>query len=248
MLFAVSAFKGAQIQAADGRVGTAKDFLFDDGSWMIRWMVVDTGSWLPGRKVLIHASAIEPLKLQPPSDTLPMMQVRPNLTLSVRATKRQIEGSPDIREDDGLSRQVELRLCEYYGWDPRGQRGFVGLRATVTPAPGQDALHLRSAEAVIGYHLHATDGDIGHLQNFLADDANWDIRYLIVATANWWPGKHVLLAPYAVQEVDWLGRHVRLNVTRDRVKSSPPWNPVAVFDQNSERNLHRHYGWPGYGW
>ena len=69
MLFAVSSLKGCEIAASDGRIGTVKDVLFDDQTWRVRWMVVDTGQWLPGRKVLIHPSAIAPLEIPEPSET-----------------------------------------------------------------------------------------------------------------------------------------------------------------------------------
>jgi hypothetical protein len=101
---------------------------------------------------------------------------------------------------------------------------------------------------VNGAHVHATNGDIGHVENLLADDANWDIRYLIVATRNWWFGKHVLLSPYAVVKVGWSDGEVWLNVTRDQVKSSPPWDPMKAIERIEEEQLHRHYGWRGYGW
>ena len=78
------------------------------------------------------------------------------------------------------------------------------------------------------------------LRIFLADDVNWHIRYLVIATSNWWAGKHVLFAPYAVQEIDWLERHIRLDVICDQSKSSPPWDPMVMIDQLSEQQLHRH--------
>ena len=114
--------------------------------------------------------------------------------------------------------------------------------------PGDGDPHLRSVVSVNGYHVHATDGELGHVENFLADDANWDIRYLVIATRNWWPGKHVRLAPYAVKEIDWSEERINVNVTRDQVKSSPAWDPLAMTDNIGEQHLHRHFGWPGYGW
>ena len=101
--------------------------------------------------------------------------------------------------------------------------------------------------SVNGYHVHATDGDLGHVENFLVDDANWDIRYLLIATRDWWPGKNVKLAPYAVKDIDWAERHINVNITRDQVKSSPAWDPLAMEDALGEQRYHRHFGWPGYG-
>ena len=268
MLFVISGLKGAAVESSEGPVGTAKDFLFDDETWRIRWMVVDTGTWLPGRKVLVHPSAIAPLDVAPPpGHGLQMMSMR-KLALSVRLTARQIEASPDISEDEPVSKRMENHLYDYYGWDPSWGTSYFGTNAIATPLsrqpfpaassvpevadmethPSDGDPHLRSATAVNGYHIHATDGDIGHVENFLADDVNWDIRYLVIATSNWWPGKHVLLAPYAIQDIDWPERHIRLSVTRDQVKSSPPWDPVAMVDRITEQRLHNHYGWPGYGW
>ena len=120
-------------------------------------------------------------------------------------------------------------------------------RAEDADAPPGDP-HLGSVSDVKGYAVHATDGDLGHVENILADDANWDIRYLIIATRNWLPGKLVQLAPYAVTAIDWPERRVSVNVARDRVRSAPDWDPLAMTDKVAEQSLHRHFGWPGYRW
>ena len=108
--------------------------------------------------------------------------------------------------------------------------------------------HLRDLTSVTGYHIHATDGGICHVENFLLDDANWAIDYLIVDTSNWWIGKHVLISPYAVQNISWADEQIRLKVTREQVKTSPAWDPLDVIEQTYRRRLHTHYGWPGLGW
>ena len=268
MLFAITGLQRCPVDGIDGRVGTVKDFLFDDQSWKIRWMVVDTGYWLSGRQILIQPSAIIPLDLAPSAERgLPMMSWGETLAISIRLTKAQIEASPKAREDEPVTKQMEAQLYDYYGWDPLWGTTYFGPNAIVTSPAGPpifaDAAarqaagmqarsrdgdpHLRSVVAVNGYHVHATDGDIGHVENFLADDANWDIRYLVIATRDWWPGKHVQLAPYAVKEIDWSEDRINVNVTRDQLKSSPSWDPLAMADHIGEESLHRHFGWPGYG-
>ena len=269
MLFAVSGLLGCPVKAGDGHVGSVKDFLFDDRSWKVRWMVVDTGHWLPGRQVLIHPSAIAPLDLALPAKrVLPMMTTGDTLVVSVRLTKEQIEASPDARQDEPVTKQMETDVYDHYGWDPAWGISYFGpsdiaaqlLEPTILSenAARQAAdreshrsegdPHLRSFVSVNGYHVHATDGDLGHVENFLADDVNWDIRYLVIATRDWWPGKHVQLAPFAVKDIDWSEHRINLEVTRDQVKSSPAWDPLALEDQVGEQQLHRHFGWPGYGW
>lgn len=264
MLFAASALKGYAIEATDGRLGTVADLLFDDHTWKVRWMVVDTGKWLSGRKVLVHPSSVTQLDHE--------RQVLP-----VRLTKVQVEESPGISQDEPMSRQMEGSLFNYYGYDPywgpsffgagaigllpysepfaagAGAAGAGAAEAGVAEARRPESVgetgdpHLRSTQAVIGYHMQASDGAIGHLETLLVDEASWGVRYLVVDTKNWWPGKHVLLSPYAAKHIDWSAREVDLDVTRDQVKGSPPWDPAGAIERDYERRLHSHYGWPGYG-
>ncbi len=270
MLNAVSSLKGFDIQAKDGSLGTVSDFLFDDSTWRVRWMVVDTGRWLSGRKVLVHPSAV--------------ISAEYGLRdLNVALTKDQVQNSPEIREDRPVSQQMQSDLYSYYGGDPLwggglfgggmyggsmyGGYGGGGMGAIASPlsAPayfGTAAVreeergepdaeagdpHLRSSAEVTGYHVHATDGDLGHVQDFLIDNASWGVRYLIVNTSNWWVGQHVLISPYAVKGVDWSERYIRLDLTRSKIKASPSWNPSNTIDGEFEQRLHNHYDWPGYG-
>ena len=258
MILVGSALKGFVVEASDGKIGTVSDFLFDDKTWKIRWMVVDTGGWLTGRKVLIHPSAIG----------LPDYVSQ---ALSVKLSRKQIEDSPDILSDAPVSQKMQANLYGYYGWDMLWGGGNYfgfspyGMGAAFEPAPyrgGADlaeaelsgTIHddgdpdLRSVTEIIGYHIQAADGPIGHVENFLVEDATWSIRYLVIDTKNWWPGKHVLMSPYAVQGISWSDRDVTLKVTCDQVKGSPAWDPVALIDEDYERRLHSYYKWPGYGW
>ena len=268
MLFAVTGLQGCPVEATDDPVGTVKDFWFDDQSWKVRWMVVDVGHWAPGRQVLIHPLSIAPLDLSQPSHRgLPMMRGPDTPVVSVRLTKQKVEASPDVREDEPVSEELEANLCDYYECDRSWGTSYFGPNAIATPlspppiffqAPAARETedterhsserdpHLRSVRSVDGYHVHATDGDLGHVENFLADDGNWDIRYLVIATRDWWPGKHVKLSPYAVKKIDSAERHIAVNVTREQIKTSPAWDPLALADPAGEESYHSHFGWPGY--
>lgn len=255
MLVVGSALTGYAIEASDGRIGSVKNFLFDDTNWKIRWLVVDTGHWLSGRQVLVHPSAIG----TPDHE---------RQHLPVKLTKAQIEDSPDIQQDAPVTLQMQEDLYGHYDWDRTWEPTYSGLFPFPSfPPPtayygGSEAReldemrlqasegdpHLRSMTAMSGYHIHAADGSIGHLENFLIDDVAWTVHYLIVDTRNWWPGPHVLIAPYAVQSVDWDDKQIHLNVTRGQVQASPPWDPVKVVERAYQQPLHEHYGWPGYGW
>jgi hypothetical protein len=254
MLLVASALRGYDIEATDGCIGTVSDFLFDDTSWTLRWLVVDNGTWLTERRLLIHPSAIGTTAYE-------------RRALTVALSRAQIEDSPTIRHDQPVSRQMELSLYDYFGASPLWEgAGYFGGGAIASPlssppiygqtpmgSPDGDVLHrnehdphLRSIAEVTGYHIHANDGPIGYVENLMIDDGRWDLRYFIVDTKNFWPGKHVLLSPHAVTEVDWLRHEIRVNLSREMVRTSPDWNPADVFDAEFEKRLHTHYNWPAY--
>ena len=92
--------------------------------------------------------------------------------------------------------------------------------------------------------MHASDGEIGHVDDFLVDDADWSIHYLVVDTTNWWPGKKVLISPKSAREIDWTRELVNLNVDRQRVKDSPAYDASVMVDLAYEQQLLDHYGDP----
>ena len=160
MLWNASAIKGYAVAASDGRLGTVNDFLFDDARWAVRWLVVDTGTWLSGRKVLLPASVLE--HLHPTEHEFP-----------VRLTKQQVKDSPEIDCDRPVSRQMETHVYDYYGRDPYwgtdlyvGGFGYLGgpmmgaypiesrrhQQHIADMHRNDDDPHLRSIEAVTGYH------------------------------------------------------------------------------------------------
>lgn len=243
MLWRTPELIGYGIQAANGSIGSVGDLLFDDESWTVRWAVVDTGTWLPGRQVLLPPSTLG----------------RPDPTLQrfpVDLTRQKVKDSPDAGTDRPVSRRMEADLYGYYGWAPywTAGPGYVppagvggpGLgRAHVPPEPTGDT-HLRSTNEVTGYYIRATDGNIGHAEEFLVEDGSWAIRYMVVDTRNWWPGKAVLIAPQWIREVSWGDRRVFVDLTRQQVKDSPEYDPTVPLHRAYEERLHRHYDRPFY--
>ncbi|MDP2027786.1 PRC-barrel domain-containing protein [Sulfuriferula sp.] len=240
MLRSMNDLEGYAIRATDGTIGHVKDFYFDDQAWIIRYLVVDTGTWLSSRKVLIS-----PIAIGHPDWA--------EKVLPVSITKEQVKNSPDIDTEKPVSRQHEIDYFGYYGypfyWGGAGIWGgglypdmmmpdYVGFESIPhdedREGEGADAAqhqhddpHLRSCKAVMDYHIEATDGDIGHVQGMLVDEETWAIQYLIVNTSNWWLGHQVLIAPQWIQDVSWSDATVSLNLTRQAVKEAPLYNPAA---------------------
>ena len=263
MLRSVKDMKDYAIRATDGTIGHVKDLYFDDEAWVVRYLVVNTGTWLSNRKVLISPFAIG----------------HPDWaekTLPVSITKEQVKRSPSIDTDKPVSRQHEIEQLGYYGYpnywggsglwgagaypgammtgvgygNPPGQYGRAQPGSALAAAEAQqhehDDPHLRSCEEVSKYRIQATDGEIGHVQGLLIDEDTWAIRYIIVNTSNWWLGHEVLVAPQWIQNVSWPANTVSVNLTRQAVKAAPPYDSGAQLDREQEAGIYDHYGRPGY--
>ncbi len=111
--------------------------------------------------------------------------------------------------------------------------------------PGRrDDSHLRSTREVTGYHIHATDGEIGHVEDFIVDDETWAVRYVVVGTRNWLPGKKVILSPRWIKRVEWADSSLYFDLTRESVKNSPEFDPSKADNRDYEAYLYDHYGRP----
>ncbi len=235
------------IAALDSDMGKVDDFYFDDEKWTIRYIVVATGLILSGRKVLIS-----PLALRHPAWS--------PLHINVNLTCEQVDRSPSIDLDKPVSRQHEAEHHNHYGfsryWEGDGVWGSCPTPKALAEATRTESksaaenstsgTHLRSTREVIGYHIQATDGEIGHLEDFLFDGETWEIRYAIIDTKNWWPGKKVLLRPQWINRVSWADREIDVNISREIIRKSPPWNADRPVSRGYELRLHKHYGYAPY--
>jgi uncharacterized protein YrrD len=254
MLRRVEDIYGFDIEATDGDAGTVRDLYFDDESWTVRYLVVDTGGWLAGREVLISPVAVIEGRWE-------------DGVLEVGLTKSEVEQSPHIDLDKPVSRQQIVDLHEYYGWP--GYWGGSMTMGTATPGvypmiiAGADQVeedmkeegatekyrgdpHLRSARVVSGYDIHAVDGEIGHVEDFFVNDMDWVIRYLLVDTRDWLPGREVLISPEWIERVDWPEVAVHVALTKSQIETSPEYDPEEMPEREYEARLHEHYESRGY--
>ncbi|MFP4105613.1 MAG: PRC-barrel domain-containing protein [Phycisphaerae bacterium] len=243
MLRKVKKILGYGVLAKDGdEVGEVQDFLFDDESWTVRYMVVDTGEWLPGRQVLLSPESFGSLDAD-------------NKKMHVELTRKSIEESPGVEQDQPVSRQKEAELSEYFGWSPYWGSLSAAPVVYLPQAANQEKRseaekeaqkgdpNLRSAKEVEGYRIDANDGEIGHVEDFVLEDTDWGIRYLIVDTRNWWPGKKVLVAPVWAEDIHWSDARVKVNLVRDTIKQAPEFDPDEDITKEYETALQEHYGW-----
>ena len=208
MLRSTKQIYGDKLGASDGEIGHVKDFYFDDQNWAIRYLVVDTGSWLPGRQVLLSPYSLGRLD-------------QAEKVLRVNLTRKQIEDSPSIDLHKPVSRQYEEEYYRYFGWPYYwqgdalwGMSGFPILDLPATLAESESAAasappteraeaHLRSTQAVNGYHLRTGSETIGHVCDFMMNTESWAIGQLVVKTGHRLSGKEILIETKNVDRISY---------------------------------------------
>lgn len=220
---------GHKLTASDGSIGHVKDFYFDDETWVIRYLVADTGSWLTGRQVLLSPHAFGRVDQN-------------EKTFAVNLTRKQIEGSPSIEQHKPVSRQYEIAYYQYYGWPAYWNGGsiwgFGGFPVVMPPSKDQieaqqvphhrDDKHLRSAKAVAGYALYASDGDIGSVSDFMIDEKSWAVRELAVEAGHWYSGKEILIPTTAVARISYEESKVFVKLTKAAIQQTADHNVVKT--------------------
>jgi len=242
MLRSVKQLYGVKLGETDAGIGHVKDFYFDDQSWVIRYVIADTASWLAGRLVLISPHAFG--NFHTDGDCLP-----------VNLSRHQIENSPSIDCQKPVSRQYEEEYFRYYGWpaywDAGGMWGVAGLPVAPQPQLMPDKVanlgsrsregddpHLRSTQSLTGYHIQATDGAIGHVTDFIMDDRTWSICHLVVETGHWFSGREIVICPDQIDSISYDQSKVLVNVTMQTIKAAHEYHaPPPGLSSHVAQNL-----------
>jgi hypothetical protein len=242
----INSLIGYTMQATDGEIGEVREFYFDDQSWTVRYLIVKTGFWLFGRKVLISPQALQPTDWD-------------NREFPVNLSKEQIRHSPDIDTDEPVSRQQEELLHAYYPWQGYWVGGLYGVGAwgimSTAPVrnetqdwrtehrPGGDT-HLRSTERVTGYRILANDGEFGKVINYIVDDTSWEILFLVIKLGTMTNPKRVIISTKWIKEVRWSDSSILVDVSIDKVNASPVYDETTYVDSPYEQLIFDHFGKP----
>lgn len=250
MLLSIKQLTGYTASARDENIGKIDDFYFDDRTWIVRYLIVDTGKWLPGRRVLVSPVSVGEADWE-------------KSQIAMKLTKKQIEESPAINEDRPVSRQHELELIDYYQWpnywDTMGMSipdtNIIMAQAADQARKSRESEqnqsqnnpHLRSSSEVTGYFVRASNGEIGHIEDFIVEEKSWIIRYAVVDTKNWLPwGKKVLVSPSWIERINYLDREVQIDLSRELIENSPEFDAAEPINRKYEVQLYDFYGRPHY--
>lgn len=246
MLRSLKNLEDYKVTATDGDIGKVSGFYFDDRHWTIRYLVADTGGFWDGPERVL----ISPISFREADWATKKFHLA--------LTREKIKNSPGLHKDLPLSRLDEQNFSKYYNWPYYwGYGGIWGdwstpgvLASQKWSEPAEDKLdenpHLRRAEDVIGCVVDGTDKEIGHVQDFIVDETNWAIRYVVVDTRHWWSGKSVILSPHWISRISGKEDKVVVNVSRDVVKNCPEWSPEQPVNRQYESRLFDYYGRPAY--
>ena len=260
MLRSMNDLEDYSMQASDGNIGHLKDLSFDDKAWVVRYLIVDTGTWLHS-----HAVLISPIGIGAPNWG--------EKIIPVSLTKEQIKNAPQYDAQKPITKQNEMEYLDHYHypyywsgsslWSSDiypagfniGSGGFNVSPSVLRPLKRESVdiqselpvpHELHSGSALIGSLVQGRDGDVGQVSDFIVDEQSWAIRYLVVDTGDWWHAHKVLIAPQWIVNVNWLDTEIAINMSRQDVKDAPHFEPEATIGRDLEVGLHEHYGRPGY--
>jgi uncharacterized protein YrrD len=255
MLHRLKEVIGCAITDSAGEVGYIKDIYFDDQTWVLRYYVVQTGTWLNSQEVL----------LSPVSVT---MHDGKQIGFATSLSRQQVKDSPPLASDMPVSRQYEQQLSGYYGWGPywstlayewpsvyaypmAGGLGYYPYSDEVAASQEYGSAMasqresgdpcLRSMKEVRGYGIEATDGKIGHLEDLFLDSDSMRMSHFEVKTRNWLPGKHVVVDIAFVGTINWADEQISLRLSREEVRASPPYDPMMFIDEKYQSAISSYY-------
>lgn len=237
---------GYKIIAKDGELGKVSEFYFDDLTWSIRYLVVETGNWLSEKKVIIPHAALRITDWK-------------SKEFNVNLTMEQVRNSPDFESEKTVSRQHEIELFQYYAFPFYWEDGFYiqgtgmlpiipNMAKKTVKEENESALqlnedpHLRSTNKVRGYNIHTINGEIGHVEDYIVDDKKWNLCFLIVDTHNWLPGRKVLISPHWIDHIDWNESKVYVQLSKESIENSPEFDAGQPIGEDYGKELFIHYG------
>jgi len=222
----INSLLGFSLSAIDGEVGMVEEIYFDDRNWAIRYLVVKTGQWLSGRKVLISPLAFD--RSQWNGRTFPV-----NLTIN------QILNSPDGDTNRPLSLQHTKALNEYYLWQPFMDNGFYAPVHCDQPdltekptinCPSAENFHMRSTRDTRGFRIHAKDGEIGFVSGFIVEDESWKIVYLVVIAKSIFGDQKILISVQDICKIKWTESKIYLDISVKAVEQSRTFDGSKIAD------------------
>lgn len=232
------------LHAVDGEIGTVEALYFDDVNWIVRYLLVNTGDWLAGRRVLISPVAVGEVREDEKS-------------IFIELTRCQLENSPPLDARQTVSRGYETAYYKYYDWPVYWENDRRGVPLSTAspeaqPSAGEETntgcqeLRLHRTSGLDGCVIVALDGAIGQVRGQIMDTRYWVMRYLAIEIHSECSGRHALVSPAWVERVSWRDHLMNIGLSSMAIGSAPGYDPCTGVSRDYEARLFRHYGRPAY--
>jgi hypothetical protein len=248
MKHSIKELLGYDIEAMDGTKAQVKDFLFDEETWIIRYLEADFGNLFNSKRILIPRMLLKNSNIG-------------DKKFYVDINKNRLESYPKPEDELTVSRRYEEELHKYYGLDTYwgfsypypgagattglGTSDYISPRASRVPSSLVDeedlGTSLHSFNEVKGYSIQAVDGDLGHIDDLIIDDVDWQVAFFVVDTSNWMPwSKKVILDINQIDDISFARKLASVNLHTDTIKNAPEYDSSRPLDSQYE-NAHQKY-------
>ena len=227
------------VQTIDEENGKIKNFLFDEDTWIIRYLDVEMGNFFVEKRILIPKEQIG----------IPEWE---DQNFPIKLTMKRIDDSPGLERDLPVSRRYEQDLANYYDvvpyWptdkDLYPNREFFFTSNKIIRIPKNMVKEenidtsLRSFSEVHRYSIKSIDDTFGHLSDLIIDDSDWQIVYVVLDTKNIVPwSKQIILPVEFVEEINFPNREIRIDLTKEAIKNAPEYNSTKAVNSQFEKEL-----------
>lgn len=240
MIVGLKSFLNFTIGAVDGEIGTIKEMFFDDRSWTVRYIVAETGRWLPGRIVLLPPQTLTHLDWD-------------DAVYQTRMSMEQIKKSPRVDSKPPVHVQEQVK-----SEDQSLKNYWFGIAGAGVLMPSPHVIkseqerqesqlqdfddHLRSSNEVTGYHIHAKDGEIGRVDDFILNTTTWKIESLIMETGSWLSKRKLMLSPSQITDISYPTARIIVDATVEQIRHNTEFDDRSPINVVYEKNLRDYYG------
>lgn len=196
MIITATQVWGCRLHTSDGKQARVRDLLFDDRTWRIEYIVVK----------LPHLLA-EDVLLRPSQTSGTAWASR---ALETPLSMDEVRAAPALLSNPPVAKQGELATVQMVAWEAYWTGLFDRMPKFGDP-------HLRNMGAITGHRVLGIDSKVGWIDNFVIDDEDWSVRYLVVRLGPRRNGRRVVVEPEVVGTISWPTRSVSLKLPRDAI-------------------------------
>ncbi|MDQ0207815.1 PRC-barrel domain-containing protein [Alkalicoccobacillus murimartini] len=259
MFIQAKTLESFSMNATDGELGSIADLYFESNTFTLRYFVGDTRTWFFGGKVLLSPEAVTSIDAE-----------KEHINVNETKEQIKNSPKPSEHEPVSRQYEAELRdhygWKHYWGAPIGGVGAGMGTPGAYPAAPGliipppvsnpqsdqgeyeSEALShqtnhnfLQSINDLRGYTIHAKNGEVGKVLDFMLNEHDWSINYIIVDVGGVFTREPVPLAAEWITDISWQDKTITVNVEKELIERAPNYELHEPFTREHEAELYSHY-------